>query len=161
MATTTVQRSGEEEQNYELYSDAVHKFMVSMNTVVLGFLQLGDPSAAGANTTSSAFVLFETYRTTFLCYWVLILIYALLRIYEIKLRSRWFRMLVGHISHLFGSLAPLLLVSVISPIFSLIVAPVWLVWLSTVLYIAFRELKNPRANSSGEVELTTPRVMTV
>ncbi|AAG29646.1 hypothetical protein [Arabidopsis thaliana] len=149
---TTLHSSGDEEPNHELYSAAVHKLVVLMNAGVFGFLQLSDLSAIGTNAVVSTSVMFETHRATFLCYWVLILIYAFLRIYEIKLRIVSFRMLVGHISHLFGALAALLLISVVSSIFSLIVVPLWLAWLFAVLYIAFRDVINLPANSLGGVD---------
>ncbi|VYS49293.1 unnamed protein product [Arabidopsis thaliana] len=94
---TTLHSSGDEEPNHELYSAAVHKLVVLMNAGVFGFLQLSDLSAIGTHAVISTSVMFETHRATFLCYWILILIYAFLRVYEIKLRIVWFRMLVGHI----------------------------------------------------------------
>ncbi|KAL1192522.1 hypothetical protein V5N11_012415 [Cardamine amara subsp. amara] len=115
----SVQRSGNEieEEEHGAYSSTVHKLIIFINGGAIGLLQV---------ITSQSSINEANRRAMILCFLVITLMYTILRVCEIKLRIRnklHIRNFVGHVSHLFGALAALLLIFLISPIFTLIMVP--------------------------------------
>ncbi|KAF3605977.1 hypothetical protein DY000_02048986 [Brassica cretica] len=122
------------------YSSTVHKLIIFINGGAMGLLQV----ATDESSTNDA------YRgTTILCFCVFTLVSTVLRVCEVKLRNKpTIRNFVGHVSHLFGALAALMLISLISRSFTLIVVPLWLVWFVVVMYVSFSELVFPEDNDT-------------
>ncbi|CAF1930789.1 hypothetical protein Bca4012_073065 [Brassica carinata] len=116
------------------------KLIIFINGGAMGLLQV----ATDESSTNDA------YRgTTILCFWVFTLVSTVLRVCEVKLRNKpTIRNFVGHVSHLFGALAALMLISLISRSFTLIVVPLWLVWFVVVMYVSFSELVFPEDNDT-------------
>uniref|UniRef100_A0A1J3EXD6 Uncharacterized protein n=1 Tax=Noccaea caerulescens TaxID=107243 RepID=A0A1J3EXD6_NOCCA len=128
----TLPIAGEETAKFTAYSAAVHKVIVMVNAGILGLLQL---------VTQQPSVL-ETHKAAFLCFCVFVLFYAVLRVHEaidVRLRTGLVRRLIGHTSHLFGGLAALVLIYVVCATFALVLLPLWLLWLSAVVYNTFNE----------------------
>ncbi|KAG7656137.1 hypothetical protein ISN44_As01g031450 [Arabidopsis suecica] len=144
--STLISNSGDENTDH---SSAVHKLIAVINGGAIGLLQITENSSASINTADR--------QATILSFCVFILIYVVLRVTEVKLNRNQapIHHFVGHISHLFGALAALMLISIVSPIFTLIVAPLWLVWFFAVMYvflvevICMVEIKRP-----GDANLT-------
>ncbi|KAG2320559.1 hypothetical protein Bca4012_056400 [Brassica carinata] len=126
------------EEERVAYSSTVHKLIIFINGGAMGLLQVATDESSTNNTYRGA---------TILCFWVFTLISTVLRVCEVKLRNKpTIRNFVGHVSHLFGALAALMLISLISRSFTLIVVPLWLVWFFVVMYVSFSELVSPEDN---------------
>ncbi|CAN8313906.1 unnamed protein product [Cochlearia groenlandica] len=125
----TLPISGVDTVNFTAYSTAVHKVVIMVNAGVIGLLQL-------LNQQQSSVL--DTHKATFICFYVFVLFYAVLRVREaVKSRLRPMGLvsrLVGHGSHLFGALAALMLVSVVFAAFALALLLLWFVWLFIVVY---------------------------
>ncbi|KAG7648212.1 hypothetical protein AtNW77_Chr1g0035791 [Arabidopsis thaliana] len=114
--------SGDETAKFSIYSSAVHKVvvMVSQHSSIL-----------------------ETHKAAFLSFCVLVLFYAVLRVREaryVRLQPGLVPRLVGHASHLFGGLAALVLIYVVSAAFAMVLLVLWFLWLFTIVYKNFREV---------------------
>ncbi|XP_010539193.1 PREDICTED: uncharacterized protein LOC104813327 [Tarenaya hassleriana] len=127
-----------EETEHTRFSRDVHRIIVFVNGGILGFLQLTSQATTSSLLDSS------------LCFWSLALISILLRLSEFKLRTPVFRRFVGDMSHLFGSLAALVLISVVCSTFALVLLPVWFLRLFVVVFLVFKEIFVivPEANQS-------------
>lgn len=126
------------EEERVAYSSTVHKLIIFINGGAIGLLQV----VTNQSSTNEA-----DRGATILCFWVITLIYTFLRVCEVKLRNKPnIRNFVAHVSHLFGALAALMLISLISPTFTLIAVPLWLVWFFVVMYVSFWELVFPEDN---------------
>ena len=124
----TLPISGGEPVKFTTYSAAVHKVLVMVNAGILGLLQLVSQQSS----------VLETHKAAFLCFCVFILFYAVLRVREamdVRLQPGLVPRLIGHGSHLFGGLAALVLVSVVSTAFSIVLFLLWFIWLSAVVYL--------------------------
>ncbi|EFH67222.1 hypothetical protein ARALYDRAFT_890760 [Arabidopsis lyrata subsp. lyrata] len=108
--------SGDETAKFTIYSSAVHKVVAMVNAGILGLLH----------------------------FCVLVLFYAVLRVCEaiyVRLRPGLVMRLVGHASHLFGGLAALVLIYVVSAAFAMVLLVLsWFLWLFTVVYKNFSEV---------------------
>ncbi|KAG7593628.1 hypothetical protein ISN45_Aa01g024170 [Arabidopsis thaliana x Arabidopsis arenosa] len=130
-----ISNSGDKNTDEEaVYSSAVHNLITVINGGAIGLLQIKENSSASINAADR--------QATIISFCVFILIYAVLRVTEVKLKRNQATIhhFVGHISHLFGALAALMLISIVSPIFTLIVAPLWLVWFFVVMYFFLVEV---------------------
>ncbi|KAL1192521.1 hypothetical protein V5N11_012414 [Cardamine amara subsp. amara] len=129
-----------EEEEHGSYSSTVHNLIIFINGGAIGLLQV---------VTNQASIKEADRRATILCFLVITLIYIILRVCEVKLRNKPnIGNFVGHVSHLFGALAALLLIFLISPIFTLTVVPLWLVWFFVVMYVSFSKLVIPDDNTA-------------
>ncbi|KAG7598949.1 hypothetical protein ISN44_As06g031550 [Arabidopsis suecica] len=125
--------SGDETAKFTIYSSAVHKVVVMVNAGILGLLQLVSQHSS----------VLETHKAAFLSFCVLVLFYAVLRVREaiyVRLRPGLVMRLVGHASHLFGGLAALVLIYVVSAAFAMVLLVLWFLWLFTVVYKNFSEV---------------------
>ena len=103
-----------------------------VNAGILGLLQLVSQQSS----------VLETHKVAFLCFCVFVLFNAVLRVREamdVRLQPGLVPRLIGHGSHLFGGLAALVLVSVVSTAFSIVLFLLWFIWLSAVVYSNFGE----------------------
>ncbi|VVA93271.1 unnamed protein product [Arabis nemorensis] len=131
----TLPNSGDETEKFTVYSAAVHKVIVWVNTGIIGLLQL-------TNQQNSS--VFQTHKTEFLCFYIFVFFYAVLRVREamhVRLRPGVVKRIFGHTSHLFGALAALVLVSVVCATFAFVLLLLWFLWLSLVAYDTFNEIK--------------------
>ncbi|KAL1213838.1 hypothetical protein V5N11_034462 [Cardamine amara subsp. amara] len=135
--------SGDETLKFTTYSSAVHKVVVMVNAGILGLLQLVSQQSS----------VLETHKVAFLCFCVFVLFYAILRVREaidMHLRPGLVPRFVGHMSHLFGGLAAIVLISVVSAAFALAILLLWFLWLSAVVYNTLNEVMiYLKANKSG------------
>ncbi|KAL1213841.1 hypothetical protein V5N11_034465 [Cardamine amara subsp. amara] len=132
---TQHQSSGSEitsEEEHVVYSSIVHKLIILINGVAMGLLQV----VTNNSSTNEADL-----GATILWFLVFTLIYTILRVSEVKLRNKPnIRNFVGHVSHLLGALAAFMLISIISPTFTFVAVPLWLVWFLVIMYVTFSEL---------------------
>lgn len=128
------------EEDNGAYSSTVHRLILFSNGGAMGLLQV----VTNQSSTNEA-----DRRAKFLCFLIITLIYTILRVCEVKLRNKpIIRNFVGHVSHLFGALAALTLISLISPTFTLVAVPLWLVWFVVVMYVSFSELVCPKHDAA-------------
>ncbi|KAL1192523.1 hypothetical protein V5N11_012416 [Cardamine amara subsp. amara] len=131
----TLSIPGDEMEMFNAYSAAVHKVVTMVNAGIIGLLQL---------MNQQYFSVFETQKPTLICFCLLVFFYVVLRVREaIDLRRGYgfVARLVGHTSHLFGGLAALVLISVVCMDFAYVLLLLWFVWLSTVVYNTFNDIK--------------------
>lgn len=139
MSSSTVTSSGDEnmDQKHVEYSSAVHKAIAVIDGGALGLLQV-------VTNQSSA----QTKALAGRGFLVFIVIYVILGVWEVTLRNEpHIRNFIGHISHLFGALAAIVLISLISPIFALIVFLLSLGWF---LFVMYRSLFHRAQSPGGE-----------
>ncbi|EFH70074.1 hypothetical protein ARALYDRAFT_336488 [Arabidopsis lyrata subsp. lyrata] len=111
---------------------------VPTNTVLIGLLQI-IPTNAG--------VRIDTLRG----FLVVFMIYFVLLVCEVKFRRNQALIYycVGNFSHLFGVFAADMLVSLIFPIFALVIATLYLFWFFFVMYRSFAKNMPPKVDQSG------------
>ncbi|ESQ33617.1 hypothetical protein EUTSA_v10010009mg [Eutrema salsugineum] len=134
------QSSGDEntEEERVAYSSTVHRLIIFINGGAIGLLQVVTNSSTNEAER----------RAKILCFWLFTLIYTILRVFEVKLRNKPnIRNFAGNVSHLFGAIAALMIISLISPRFTLIVIALWLVWFFVVMYVSFSDLVFPKDNA--------------
>ncbi|EFH67223.1 hypothetical protein ARALYDRAFT_890762 [Arabidopsis lyrata subsp. lyrata] len=130
----------EEEEEHGAYSSTVHRLIIFTNGGAMGLLQV----VTKQSSTNEA-----DRRAIILCFLVITLIYTILRVCEVKLRNKPnISNFVGHVSHLFGALAALTLIYLISPTFALVAVSLWLVWFVAVMYVSFSELVFPEDDAA-------------
>ncbi|KAG7593627.1 hypothetical protein ISN45_Aa01g024160 [Arabidopsis thaliana x Arabidopsis arenosa] len=130
----------EEEEENGAYSSTVHRLIIFTNGGAMGLLQV----VTNQSSTNEA-----DRRAIILCFLVITLIYTILRVCEVKLRNKPnISNFVGHVSHLFGALAALTLIYLISPTFALVAVSLWLVWFVAVMYVSFSELVFPEDDAA-------------
>ncbi|KAL1213842.1 hypothetical protein V5N11_034466 [Cardamine amara subsp. amara] len=142
---SATRNSGDEhiDQAHALYSSKVDKAILVINGGAYSLLQyVTTQSWAPTNAVADG-------PKTTLAFLVLILIYAILGVCEVKLQNRYrIRNFIGHTSHLSGALAAIVLISLISPIFTIIAGALWFVWVFAVMYLTFAERKSSEENES-------------
>ncbi|KAF8066097.1 hypothetical protein N665_1161s0007 [Sinapis alba] len=131
-----------EEDVRNAYSTTVHNLIVYINGGALGLLQVVTNKSPTNEAHRGAMIM---------CFWFFNLIYVTLRVIEVKLWNKTdIRSFVGHVSHLFGALAALMLISLISPSFTLFAAPLWLVWFLVIMHVSFSEIVFPENSAQAE-----------
>ncbi|KAJ4905367.1 Uncharacterized protein Rs2_19318 [Raphanus sativus] len=127
------------EDEHTAYSATVHKLIIFIDGGALGLLQVVTNQSPTNKADRGAMIL---------CFWFFTLIYIVLRVFEAKLRNKPdTRNFLGHVSHLFGALASLMLIYLISPSFTLLAVPLWLVWFFVVTYVSFSKIRFPEDNA--------------
>lgn len=131
------------DQAQDVYFSTVHKAIISINGGAYALLQVVTNQSWAPTKTA-------VHRSiTILGFLVLNLIYAILGVWEVKLKNKpRIRNIVGHSSHLFGASAAITLISFVSPIFTLIAVVLWFVWLFVVMFIVLSEPNIPEENQS-------------
>ncbi|ESQ33618.1 hypothetical protein EUTSA_v10009399mg [Eutrema salsugineum] len=139
--------SDDEPEKFTAYSTAVHKVIVMVNAGILGLLQLLNQEKSTTTMTSPndiiASSVFETNKPALLCFCLLVLLYAVLRVVEaidVRRRRGFVARLVGHTSHLLGGLAAIVLISVVYATFALVLLLLWFLCFFSVVYNVLREL---------------------